>query len=107
MKIRLVHAKQTEDGIKWIEEQVHLIANELGIELDGPPEWDYSDHLNVKLAIEVAGQRKIQKLWRPDIDDSQGGNDQATREVQRKLQIQLREFLRLFLEPEPKKRIGF
>ena len=49
---------QTADGIKWIEEQVHSMAGELGIRLDGPPEWDAED-LNLKIAVEVGGQRKI------------------------------------------------
>ena len=98
-------SQQTEGGIKWINERVNSIADELGIELDGPPEWDDSDRLNFKLAVEVAGQRKILKVWCPNIDDSQGGNNQPTQEVRQKLQDQLREFLRSFVRS--KRRIGF
>ena len=96
---------QTEEGIKWIDGQVHSIAHELKVQLDGPPEWDDHDLFNFKMAVEVAGQRKILKLWRPHIDDSQGGNDPATQGIRQKLQDQMREFLRSFVQP--KKRIGF
>jgi len=41
---------QTVDGIKWIEERVYSIADELGIKLDSPPEWDEED-LNLKSAV--------------------------------------------------------
>jgi hypothetical protein len=98
---------QTVDGIKWIEERVYSIADELGIKLDSPPEWDEED-LNLKMAVEVRGQRKILMLWRPNIDDSQGGNNPPTREVQKKLHDQLFEFLQSFEAPvPPKRRIGF
>jgi len=97
--------QQTEEGIKWIDAQVYAMAEELGIQLDGQPEWAETDPLNFKMALEVAGRREILKLWRPHIDDSQGGNNQPTREVRAKLQAQIRAFLEAFAPP--KKRIGF
>jgi hypothetical protein len=97
--------QQTEDGKKWIEAQVNAMADELGIQLDGPPEWAMVDPLNFKMAVEVAGRREILKLWRPHIDDSQGGSNQPTREVQAKLQAQIRAFMEAFAPP--KRRIGF
>jgi hypothetical protein len=97
--------QQTEDGIKWIEAQVNAMAEELDIQLDGPPEWDDPDPLNFKMAVEVAGRREILTLWRPHIDDSQGGNNQPTREVRAKLQAQIRAFMGSFAPP--KRRIGF
>lgn len=97
--------QQTQDGIKWIEAQVYAIAEDLGVQLDGPPEWDIVDPLNLKMAVEVAGRREILKLWRPHIDDSQGGNNEPTREVRAKLQTQIRSFMEIFALP--KRRIGF
>jgi hypothetical protein len=82
--------RETEEGRKWIEEQVSSIAGELCVQLDGPPEWAMVDPLNLKMAVEVAGRREILRLWRPHIDDSQGGNNQATREVREKLHAQVR-----------------
>ena len=80
-------------------------GGELGFQLDGPPEWDRVDPLNFKMAVEVAGRREILKLWGPNIADSQGGNNQPTREVQAKLQAQIRAFMEAFAPP--KRRIGF
>lgn len=91
---------ETENGIKWLEEQVSAIADELDIRLDRPPEWQTSDSLNFKMAVEVAGRREILKLWRPHIDDCQGGNNQPTRKVQTKLQAQLREFMETLGHPK-------
>jgi len=97
--------QQTEDGKKWIEAQVYAIAEELGIPLDGPPDWNMVDPFNLKIAVEVAGRRKILKLWRPDVDDSQGGNNQPTREVRAKLEAQIRALIEAFAPPQ--RRIGF
>jgi len=80
------------------------MAAELGIQLDRPPDWNKVD-LNFKMAVEVSGRREVLELSRAHIDDSQGGDNQATREVRAKLQGQIRAFIERF-EP-PKKRIGF
>ena len=105
MKIRTTTSRQTEDGIQWATTQVHAFADELELTLDGEPEWEQSDPLNFKMAVEIGGQRKVLKLWRPHIDDSQGGNNPPTIEVQQKLQNQIRNFLLSFIPP--KRRIGF
>jgi hypothetical protein len=98
--------QQTKDGGEWIEEQVSSIADELGIHLDGTPEWAMVDALNLKMAVEVAGRRKILRLWHPNIDDIQGGSNQATREVRERLHTQIREFLEGFAPPEHRGRSG-
>jgi len=79
-------------------EQACLIASELGMTLDGPPVWE-GDGLHLKLGVQIAGQWKVLPLWRPNINDSHGGNNHATREVRQKLHGQVRDFLQSFVEP--------
>lgn len=105
MKIHAPLSRQTENGLRWVTAQVRTIADEVGLALDCEPEWDREDQLNFKLAVTIGGQSKILKLWVPDIDDSQGGDNPATREVQQKLRNQISEFVQLFAPP--KRRVGF
>jgi hypothetical protein len=98
-------SSQTENGLRWVTAQVRTIADEVGLALDCEPEWDREDQLNFKLAVATGGQSKILRLWAPNIDDSQGGNNPATQEVQQKLRNQIRELVQLFAPP--KRPVGF
>jgi hypothetical protein len=99
--------QQENDGIKWIEGQVILIAGELGMVLDGPIAWEKSSQLYLKMAVDFGGQRHTLKLSTADVSDSQGANKQPTLEVREKLKVKIRDFLESFTSRPRKARIGF
>jgi hypothetical protein len=91
---------QTEDGKRWVEEQLNLMAA-----LDAAPRWG-NDGPRFRVTVESGGKQTTLHLRREEIDDSQGGNNAATRAVCQRLQTKLREFLHQSFGPA-KKRIGF